>query len=651
MATWVDVRHVVSPDHPSHMLIECRPSGDEGSAWLGIQRVLKRLASDGPSAKDLEQAKRRWRHDRRLSLARVEGISEDLILWEQAVGVPGFGHRYAIRVADLNADNIREVFAKRLQPKGPNRSKLVIRPKSKDGEGDIREPTPPFSDVPPQVRTIGDVRLLYRYMPTGLVHLRATISGGFSAESETQQGWMNVLARQLRHGSTNRQGPDLENLLQDLGMSFSVHVDAEGLDLEVICFPEQVDQGMLVLLDTLRDPALPSVELEVQQQLAAAQQEAGPIQAMVDRARRILLEGHYAAADHRGTAESLGALNQTSLLEFHRQWVTAGNLVVTSYGETEIGKVQDALAEQLAQVPHLRSDAPEGIPGAPWPETFPSATVSLNSRNGQAALLVAKPAPGLESAANEGAALDVLSALLVGAGEGGDIGKALIQAGLDPVDKINLDTEVYRGRGMWRLTLVTPPERLDEALQLVQQNIAGVVDGLNNGDQARLQAAKALCINRRIIAQENHSAVAAKHARHLLRGENADQDLLYEERINQVTPELLQQVLDRYLLADGVIVKLAPPAPEPPKNQIGQDLAKAIAAFTEAMTKAQETGAEALGPLTQQKAQLQQQVESWINSPEAANLTDEQQDAQLKKWGWDEVNSRYEAVEKELSTP
>ena len=268
---------------PGVFSIAFRPHGPVAGedAWFGIQEVLDDLRQNGPSAKELQTSKRNWQRQQALSQTKVESIAKDLARWEQSVGVPAFGGTYREAVGGLSVDNVKRVVATYLHPKGANLSRVSVVPTKPPVNGEQSSQTTngersTLTDVALKQETLPfGAQIIHRYMSIGLAHVRLTMKAGSSIEEEEFLGASNLLAELLQAGSTNRRGADFKALLNELGMQFSVQAPPHHLELHIVCFPEDVQQALSLLIDVVKQPALPETALEqaIARQAAAMGQE------------------------------------------------------------------------------------------------------------------------------------------------------------------------------------------------------------------------------------------------------------------------------------------------------------------------------------------------------------------------------------------
>ena len=209
LASDISVRSQAAGTSPGVFSIALRPNtaamAANGDAWFGIQDVLNNLRQDGPRPDELAIAKRNWQRKEALKLTQVGGIAADLARWEQRVGVAAFGITYREAVGALSVDDIKRVMASYLHPKGANLSTVNLGPEptpestpqegSDEGGNATASERSTLTDVAPKEEALPfGARLIHRYMPIGLAHVRLTLKAGSSIESEEFLGASRLLA-------------------------------------------------------------------------------------------------------------------------------------------------------------------------------------------------------------------------------------------------------------------------------------------------------------------------------------------------------------------------------------------------------------------------------------------------------------------------
>jgi len=576
LAEGLRVRNHRAPERPGLLSISYAPfQAQSAEAWSTVQRVLEDLMRNGPSPEGLTAAKRRLLRQRREQLGSMHGLAQDYARWELATGVPDYGDTFQEQIAAVQADDVKRVLAVWLRPNGANRCKLLLRPLESASEGGDRRSDLALVDVPPRLsEDLGGkgARLLHRRLPIGLVHLRVVVGGGSAAEGAEQRGISALLAELMEQGSASRRGADLRNLLATSGMRLRSDSDTHVIELALTCFPEDVPRALDLLVDILQRPAMASDAVarslqEAQSRLGDPSWQGDWDQRLQRAVHEVLLAEHYGARDRFGSKESLGNIDRDDLLQHHRRLVVGRNVVFCVYGESDAEQVAEHLDKLLAADGALPAGEAWRPEGAPWPEQDEGQVTTIAWDGDGSGVALAWRAPSLQALAEDGAAMDVLGAMLAGRnsvrhhGGGGRLMRALAGGNL-PVRALRAGAEHYAGRGLWSVRVQAGETSLERVSAVLRKEVGdllgqlGVDAGEGAIDPAELEGARELCIASRILAREDQAEAAAEHGRILLLRDSLEQDLAYEERVRSVQREDLLRVARLYLARDPAEVRL-----------------------------------------------------------------------------------------------
>lgn len=576
---------IQEPDVPPYLVIGFDPLGDQtGDPATVLGRVLETLASEGPESSALAAAKRTMGMADRVALQSAAGIAAELGDWELAIGLPSHGDAVRLASSAVDAEAIKRVVGSWLRPNGRNRVKLVVRPPTTDGDAPI-DGGLPITDVPPRVEGLANgMRLVHRFVPTGLAQVRVTIGGGHAAD-DAGSGAARVLAAVLSNGSQTRQGDDFRSQLDAAGMLFSSRSTVHAIHLDITCFPEDVEGALALLLEVAARPALDetSVAAAVSRLQAdtATLPDASWHGQLAAAARDTLLADHYAAASRNWTRQSLTELTADDVRALHQRLTVSGNVVVGVYGSFDATALVPRLRDALSGPEALVSGEPVQPVGEPWPTEPPPALTSTTWERDEAGVSLVWRGPALGQPDDDGVALDVLTALLVNSGVAGRLHQSLAAAEIELREPLAVDVEAYLGRGLWMLHMLVAKDQVDNAREALREAVGDVVAEIaqqaglaSEGAEVaspELIAARELCITRRRLQQEDQRQVAEANAESVLISGGIEADSTYANRVAAVTVLDLHRVAQRYLAGDPAVIRIAPPAPVEAAQPTDQD--------------------------------------------------------------------------------
>lgn len=576
LATAVSVSNHRPLQRPGWLAIAFDPVGSEAPVYSAINEVVRLLRDDAAASvsdEELASARRRWLRRDRQEQARIEARANELASWELAVGEPGYGQSWRRAIDAVGLPVVRGLFAGVLHPKGHNRCRVVLRPAAASDEPSGNERPAPFSAVPWSVTEVAGTRVISRYLPNGLVHVRLTLGGGTLVEDEAELGSLSLLAELLGDGPASGESDAFRAFLDERGIELRSSADARGLHLAATCFPDDLKRLLELLVETLHDPALPGARLERLRQERLADIDRGDWrERLLGPIMASLFAGHPAGLDHRGTGTTLASVDRERLLALHRRFARRNNLVIAVTGQADVQMVLNQVGDLLTNPTVLPAGETPTSPAPGWPEPLPGAGPTSLASEGTAGLALAWRGPDLATRDEHEAAFDVLAALLVGNGSHGLLGAALSQAGIDPQGRLELVRAVHPGRGAWIVLARLEPEELDPAKTAILGAVTALrtalaaAEGPATIEPARLAMARDLRRRERLLGEEDLAATSRRQALDLLRGRLPEREVDYVERVAAVDRTALAGLLDRVLTGQPVVVRLAPQPPEPVRD-------------------------------------------------------------------------------------
>lgn len=573
------------PDQPSFLRVSYEPYAERGAAaWLAVQQVFERLAAVGPGEDQIAAAKRLLLRQRIAGQAGVAAVAADIERWERLVGVPAYGEQFLDAVATVTAADVQRVAGSWLHPNGRNRNKLILLPAGSDPVASAdpgADQGLTLADVPPQIEELpGALRLHYRRLPIGLVHVQITLAGGAASDRSEYAGETALLARLLAEGSEDLSGDALQQTLARHGMRLRSQADVHTTELTLTCFPEDVAKAMRILLAIVTRPALHAEDIARIKQMTIADlamtSQDGPWNAVLARAvRQTLLGGHYATDPVYGTRDSLADIDLATLREHLAATVVGRRMVLSLYGEFDAAYAIGELRALLGEDPPIAPGEAWMPDGTPWPSTPPASVTTLTWERKASAVALAWPGPPLAALDEDGAAIDVVTALLAGdRGSAGRIGRALGEARV-PVQDLAVSATSYHQRGLYAVRALMSEGRREAATAALRAAVARLVEDLAAGDDAvtdaELALAKANCVVGRVLAREDQVQALRTHARSLLLRGGIEQDLAYEKRVLAIDRADLLRVMRRYLAESPAEVRLVSAAADPPPASEADD--------------------------------------------------------------------------------
>src|SRR5678815_3629556 len=121
--------------------------------------------------------------------------------------------------------------------------------------------------LPPSVgRTLGNGMRVYvmEYHELPLVDFEVIVGAGAAHDPPGREGLASLVADLLRKGTTTRSAQEIADAVDFVGGSLGASADQEGTRITAEFLTKDLDLGLDLLLDSLRNPAFASAEIERQ---------------------------------------------------------------------------------------------------------------------------------------------------------------------------------------------------------------------------------------------------------------------------------------------------------------------------------------------------------------------------------------------------
>lgn len=568
------VCHRIALGRPGYFEIAYEVRVDRANAALNaVNEVLTDLKRD-PNLLALALPPLVKRLEREYRSADILALTEELGRWELAVNDPLYGEEAFRQSLAVGAEELQRLLG--LYLRRSRLSRITLRPRADEQPAGTSGPLPkPLSSVPPVVERFDNgLRLIMQNTDRGLVELRISLGGGPSLEEDHNRGVTALLAQSLGHATEQYDAAALRQRLDAAGMALQVDYEVDALHLGVTCFPEDAHEALGLAIACLVEPVFDGEALEARKRAALAALAVDSLYQdwqtrILDRLRRTLLAGHYAAQPIAGTAESLPSLDRTALMQQLATLWRGSNVIISVLGGPFDGvALRELIRVRLVEDGHLPAGNPQRVVGTPPPPLQPT----------NHALTTGRPESGVgrgwrigvpPSAWDQKAAMDVLVALLGGAdGSGGRLGRALRNVPDGAVVDSRLVLERYDRRDLVLLAVLVAEPQLDTVRKLLDSELQRLLEDLESGVESRVQAmaeellaAKALCRTRLSLTYENPAAVARRYARAMLIEDGLDNVLGYAQQLDAVTLPQVRELVRGCLLGPACAVQLTPRLP------------------------------------------------------------------------------------------
>ena len=459
-----------------------------------------------------------------------------------------------------------------------------------------------FKPPVPEKRMLSNGMVLYlledHELP--LFNISGLIKTGNIYDPADKVGLSSIFASVMRTGGTVSREPDaLNEELESMAASVEVGMSREYGTINLSTLAEDIEKGLEIFADVLRNPAFREDKLELRKQQSIERirrRNDDPIR-LAWRNFSALLYGTDHPFGWYTEMEGIESITVNDLKAFHAKYYHPDNIMLAITGDFET----ETLIAQLEKLFKGWEPAAIAFPDVPTVDPIPKPSVNYIFKNlPQSVMLIGhfgiKRTPDFP----DFFALRVMNDIL---GEGGFTSRLMREVrekhGLAYMVGSIMQTSYYTNPGEWFAYSQTRTEKTAEAISLIVDVVKGLRD--TPVPAAELQRTKDSLINSFVFGFESSAQIAFQQMMLDYRGYAPGFLETYTDNIAKVTAEDVQAVAQKYLHPDALtivtvgnkanfdrpldefgevnVIEIEQPAPPPPAEPMPEasegDMAKA----------------------------------------------------------------------------
>ena len=375
-------------------------------------------------------------------------------------------------------------------------------------------------------------------------------------DPDDKLGLADFTASALMRGTAQHTFQEMYDLLESVGASLGVGGGTHTTSFSGKALAEDLDLLLELLAECLRQPVFPADQVErlraqLLTGLAIRAQDTGEMASLAFD--QMVYAGHPYSRPEDGYPETIQAITQADLVEFHRRHYGPRGLVIAVVGGVEPAQAVEKVARALGDWQNPVQPEPPALPALSPLEHTVTRKVTIPGKY-QTDLVLGVAGPPRRSPDYMAASLG--NSVLGQFGMMGRIGDVVReQAGLAYYAYSSLSGGL--GPGPWAISAGVDPANVTQAIDLICQEIARFVREPVTAEE--LADSQANFIGRLPLSLESNGGVAGA----LINLERYDLGLDYYRRypdmVRAVTPELVLEAARRYLDPDRLGIAIAGP--------------------------------------------------------------------------------------------
>ncbi len=519
-----------------------------------ILAELERVQEDPPSGEELARVRRQVQAGEIFAQETAEGRAASLGRNLMITGDAEFSETYVKGIQGVRPRDVSRVAVEYFVPE--RMTVVVLRPPTDEDEEE--QVTQGAADARTHVRTLdnGLTIVVRENHAQPVVSIATATLGGLRYESESNAGITALMAEMLVRGTQRSTREEIARRVDRLGGSLVPYSGRNSFGLQAHFLAGDLPAALELTADALFRPIFPAEELERQKQLtlAAIQRRHDDVQTF---AYARLLEELFTRHPYRfmpsGTEEAVASLTAEDLSRFHEQYAVPAATAVVIAGDVD-PEVAFAETERLFGDVAGRPQAPPTAPEEPPIERTRLKVIERPQRQA----IVAYGFHGITVDDPRREVLDVMDAVLSGSGiPGGRLHEAL--RGQQLVYFVHGLPLLGLDPGAYMIYAGTRPDQVQTVRDEIEAAVRSMVEEPPTGEELERGKRMAIAANR--IALQTNSALAQTIALDVIYGLGADNWEDYDERIEAVTSDQVQNLAREILQLDrAAVVVTRPPA-------------------------------------------------------------------------------------------
>ncbi len=208
----------------------------------------------------------------------------------------------------------------------------------------------------------GGVLLVKQHKQLPMVRVAVSIPAGAHHETPEQAGLANLTATLLARGTKTRNASDIEKTNDSLGGGVGAETDRARAKVSMRVLTRDLDEGLSLLGDVLRNPVFPAEEIEKTKKRilgSLRRQRERPSHLANKMLRKSLFGETPYGRQVEGTEASIKNLRREDLLHFHKKWYGMKGAIFVFVGDVSRKRARELV---LARFKNWRAEGGK-LPG------------------------------------------------------------------------------------------------------------------------------------------------------------------------------------------------------------------------------------------------------------------------------------------------
>mgnify|MGYP001942871965 CR=1 FL=1 len=399
--------------------------------------------------------------------------------------------------------------------------------------------------------------IAYPHHTAPVVAMAMWVQAGSADERPGEEGLAHVHEHMLFKGTARRGVGEIAREIEACGGSINAFTSFDNTVYHLTVASRFFDQGLDVLCDAIKDSAFDAQELDKELEVILEELKRGqdqPSRVRMEKLFELAYTQHPYKRPVIGTAESISALTRQDVTNFYKRWYNPANMTLVVVGDISPERMKEAIEAQLGSMepsePIPRERVAEPVQKEPRVALGHAPTQEILT-----AMAFHVPGVGHE----DGPTLDVLRLLLAY----GDSSRlvARLERGLQWVNDVNAGAYMPRDPGIFMLTTDHMPHEDHPGVGPLLKTTLAELRSMAHTPPSREKVlrARTLLESSQVHQRQTMEGMAMVLGSYEVVAGGLDKEALYYQRLRQVTPESIADLVRRVFVPEHLSLVVTGP--------------------------------------------------------------------------------------------
>lgn len=497
---------------------------------------IERLKRIDVSEEELTLAKNNVVASFILGLETIQAQASDFASSEALTGDFEFSRRYIERIKKITPREITNVARKYLKEDAS--TVVILKPSTEEEKADKEISIKPEEEVK-KITLKNGLPIIYAVRKDcPKVSITMVFKGGLLGETKATNGISNITANMLLKGTASKDSQNIQKIIEGLGGSIEAFSGNSSFGIKIEMLNKDIPYALHLAFELIADSAFPESELQKEKLLTKAkilERDEDVYSHTLLVLRQLLFKDHPYGLDLLGTNESIDSLTRKDIINFHKNYVSADNMVISIAGDFEERAISEILEKKFSLIKQKGVRLPKKTP----PPLSRLLFKSQNLPKKEAVVMIGFQAPSITD--NNRFSFEILESVL--SGEDGRIFHQIRQKRALSYTQGAFYVPAFEG-GYFVIYASVNPDKIELAKSLIIKEIEKL-KSLGITEQ-ELSTARNKLLSKHWLGLQTNSSFSFKTALDELYGLGYDSFKTYNSHLDSIGLENVKGAVDKY---------------------------------------------------------------------------------------------------------